>query len=417
MARLSGDVSKILAIVVIVSFSLTRTIAGSGEEIRFSSRDAQSVKSFNNARAIAVGSDRIVHVVWSELRDDIDEIRYRRSGDLGLTWGKDAVMARDPNFTGGNPHAGSSCPALTVSGPKVYVVWVEDGGSDMAAGSELFFRRSADAGLSWEETERLTRAPGQSVSPSIAASGNEIHLIWTDLRNDGIEEIYYKCSRDEGRTWSDDLRLTESMSLKGHPVVSTAGNAVHCFWMDMRDGNWEIYCRRSIDGGRTWFESNRLTDDPGMSEVPSAVAVGDKVYVVWEDTRDSPTGEDYEIYFKRSTDGGQVWSEDIRLTRAARYSLNPFIDISGDDIYVAWQDRRDGEEDGRIPDHEIYLKSSTDGGENWSPDMRLTFEPSNSVLAAVAATPSSVLVLWVDYREGGPQVYFKSVPISSLPSP
>lgn len=65
----------------------------------------------------------------------------------------------------------------------------------------------------WEPDVRLTDDPSSSLlctSPgthSIAASGDSIHVVWSDNR-DGNDEIYYKRSVDGGLTWGDDIRLT-----------------------------------------------------------------------------------------------------------------------------------------------------------------------------------------------------------------
>jgi hypothetical protein len=36
------------------------------------------------------------------------------------------------------------------------------------------------------------------------------------------------------------------------PSISNSGQIVHVIWRDERDGNKEIYYKRSIDGGLVW---------------------------------------------------------------------------------------------------------------------------------------------------------------------
>ncbi len=159
----------------------------------------------------------------------------------------------------------------------------------------------------WLPDVRLTNDPGISkTSPNtswcIKSNGNFVHVIWYDDR-DGNSEIYYKRSIDGGANWGNDTRLTFDPALSGPPSLSASGSNLHVFWTEYRDGNPEIYYKRSTDDGTSWGADTRLTFDPALSYSPSGEAYGSSVYVVWYDFRD---GQE-EIYFKSSTDGGTNW--------------------------------------------------------------------------------------------------------------
>ena len=71
-----------------------------------------------------------------------------------------------------------------------------------ASNGEIYYKRSTDAGTSWGADTRLTNAPYFSESPSIAISGSVLHVVWYDERNNwGDYNIYYKRSTDGGLTW------------------------------------------------------------------------------------------------------------------------------------------------------------------------------------------------------------------------
>src|SRR5262245_46453321 len=108
----------------------------------------------------------------------------------------------------------------------------------------------------WQSDLRLTVDPRFSTTSfngarSLAANGSALHLAWSDDR-DGNREIYYKRSLDGGLHWSGDLRLTGNGSASIFPAVATAGPDVHVVWEDHRDGNGEIYYKRSADAGSSW---------------------------------------------------------------------------------------------------------------------------------------------------------------------
>ncbi len=46
------------------------------------------------------------------------------------------------------------------------------------------------------------------------------------------------------------------------PVIAINGSVVHVVWSDERDGNYEIYYKRSTDGGVSWGADTRLTNNP-----------------------------------------------------------------------------------------------------------------------------------------------------------
>jgi len=215
---------------------------------------------------------------------------------------------------------------------------------------DVLYRRSTDYGLSWEPEVRLTNDPGGSYYASICANGQVLHATWYDFRN-GNGEIYYKRSLDSGLNWGADTRLTFNDSLSWASCISFTEAAVHVVWSDRRDGNEEIYYKRSTNGGTTWGPDIRLTNDYGISTSPNlAVNEGTGLFLTWFDNRD---GSD-EIYYKLSTDEGSSWGPDIRLTENSNESANPFIAVAGPQVNVTWYDDRDGNE-------EIYFKRDPEG--------------------------------------------------------
>src|SRR6187401_1769355 len=79
-----------------------------------------------------------------------------------------------------------------------------------------------------------------------------------------------------------------------------------------------------------WTPDLRLTNDPGSSTLTGnfsrgIAASGDSLYVVWIDNRDGNN----EIYFKRSVDNGASWGADTRLTSNSAASTLAAIAVSG----------------------------------------------------------------------------------------
>jgi hypothetical protein len=288
---------------------------------------------------------------------------------------------------------GGAFPSVAISGNNLYVAWQDDRDGNV----EIYCKRSADRGATWGADIRLTNAAGRSQYPSIAVSGNNVHVAWQDERH-GNWEIYYKRSTDGGATWSADTRLTNEAAGSGVPSIAISGNNIHIVFHSSRDGgDWEIYYKRSTDGGSTWGADTRLTYAAGMSQLSSIALAGNVIHVTWVDTRD---GGNWEIYYKRSTDGGSTWGADTRLTNAAGSSQDPSVAVSSNNVHVAWFDDRDG-------NLEIYYKRSTDGGATWGADTRLTSAAGNSMAPCIVAYASYIHVVWDDDRDGNREIYYK----------
>jgi hypothetical protein len=238
-----------------------------------------------------------------------------------------------------------------------------------------------------------------SNSRSILSNGNSIHIIWYDNRN-GVSnnEIYYKHSTNNGLNWSSDIKLTDNPARSEQPALGINNTTIYAVWQDDRDGSLlEIYYKRSTNSGNSWESDFRLTNDPGLSQNPSISVNGLNIYVAWQERRN---GND-EIYYKLSTDGGVSWGSDIRLTNDAATSSEPCIISVGSSIQVVWFDDRDGNQ-------EIYHKYSTNYGTNWSSDIRLTNNGFQSNHPQICISGLSVHLVWSDTRDGSnAEIYYK----------
>jgi len=283
-------------------------------------------------------------------------------------------------------------------GGSIQVVWWDTRNGF----GEIYTKCSSDCGITWAPDTRLTFDPARSLYPTIAVSGPKVHVAWSEDR-DGNYEIYYKRSTDEGGTWSPDTRLTYAVNNGWFSSLAAVGDDVHVVWWDYRDRDHEVYYKRSTDGGETWSPDTRLTFAPHDSWYPSISASGATVHAAWWDNRDG----NYEIYYKRSTDNGFSWGPDVRLTSDSGWSSTPCIASSGDRVYLAWEDDRNGA-------GEIYYKFSTDDGATWSPDARLTFDPGWSVMPSIWASGAKVHLVWDDDRDGNEEIYYRCSSDSGL---
>lgn len=356
-------------------------------DIRLTNAAGNSATSYNNARNI-ISNGNLLHVIWQDTRDGGNpEIYYKRSSNSGLNWTSDVRLTNHIEY--------SEQPTITCTGQVLHVVW-NDNRSDNNL--ELFYKRSTDDGVTWGADTRLTINNATSVQPSVAASDSAVHIVWQENR-DGNWEVYYKRSTDIGNSWSNDVRLTSNSSTSAYPTVTVSGSIIHVVWYDVRDGNPEIYYKRSTDKGLNWGADLRLTNNSVESYYATISVSGLLVHVIWEDMRDG----NYEVYYKRSTDAGITWGADTRLTNNSASCQFANIVANNISVHIVWQENRDG-------NWETYYKRSTDLGFSWSNDTRLTNNTFASVNPSVSASLSAVYIVWCDNRDGNNEIYFKRDP-------
>jgi hypothetical protein len=253
----------------------------------------------------------------------------------------------------------------------------------------------------WGPAKRLTWTSGTSVLPALAVdSDNAIHVVWED-ETPGNPEIYYRKTTDGGATWSAIKRLTWTPGNSSRPDISIDSNDnIHVVWDDGTPGYSEIYYKRSTDGGETWTADRRLTWTPDWSDNPAlAIDSTDDIHLVWQDYT---PGFFPEIYHKRTTDGGTTWSTTKRITWTAGFSFDPALAIdSTDALNVFWEDYTPGFS-------EIYHKKTTDGGTTWSTTKRITWTAGDSFDPAPATDSTDALhLVWYDDTPGNLEVHYK----------
>ncbi|MDQ6740547.1 MAG: exo-alpha-sialidase, partial [Actinomycetota bacterium] len=289
--------------------------------------------------------------------------------------------------------------------------------------------------------------------PSSPLAGS-LYVAWRYFTT-GPLGIRLRYSRDAGRTWSQDVLVSDVGNEAGEqPSIQVAGDGSIYTAFGANDTN--LYLDRSTDGGVTWGTDQAITGGPitpiggldaeghellllgdsngdgvVINNDPSiAVAASDPrtVYAVWNDGRWETdftiyghTGRHADVAFSRSTDAGVTWSAPIRLNDDPQGNgidqWAPNIATGPDGrVGVTWNDRRDD------PNHVLYARyysESTDGGLTWSPNSPIS-AGSNSAVArfngdgngdmgdygSLVYGPNYVLPAWIDTRAGLVQDFF-----------
>src|SRR5215207_10145935 len=226
---------------------------------------------------IAVHQNNI-YVVWSDATTGNGDIYFKRSVDNGTTF--DEVENVSTNNTGS-----SSYPQISTVGSNVYVAWIDTTPGD----NEIFFRHSNNTGESFRGAKELSKTlsvDGEyALFPRISAIGSNVYVVWQDKLS-GNYEIFLRESNDGGTKFSGIKNLSRNNTGDSiSPRIASSGNNVYVVWTDYEPGKSEVFLRASNDNAATFGGIKNVSWSDGDSYDPKiAVAGNSSVYVLWEDS-------------------------------------------------------------------------------------------------------------------------------------
>jgi hypothetical protein len=241
----------------------------------------------------------------------------------------------------------------------------------------------------FENATNLTNNPTDSVYGQIAASNNNVYMLWQDSVPPGYRnyDIFIKSSRDDGTTFGTPVNLSNNPGFSEHPQIAAYNNKVYAIWADDTSGNREVLFTRSEDNGNMFDKINNLSNNTSDSFNQEIAVFGDKVFVVWLDQDEN---DNTSILLRVSDDGGATFGNTINISSNANQQTFPKISAYGDNVYVAWNMVKDNlNERG---DHGLFFVRSLDSGKSFGNVIKLNQE-DNFGEVQVAAYNETVYVV------------------------
>ena len=214
--------------------------------------------------------------------------------------------------------------------------------------------------------------------------------------------IYFSKSVDGGETFGPDVRVDDAGnddSRQTDPAVAVDDSGrIYVVWLDERgEGFSGVYFSRSMDGGATFDSSIALpnvNEEPPLGVWPqygpSIAASGDgRVCISYVDQRHVDGGDPMFVCVRRSTDGGQTFSEPVDVANEYYSTLQTSLCGAGSlDVYVAWV----------VSDDYCFVSRSSDGGATFGPAAQVNGDPALvDVSVSISANSSGWISLaWSD---------------------
>ena len=299
-----------------------------------------------------------------------------------------------------------------LSGPdgQVFRLWKRS--IDFQTGGGGVFLALASPAGTWQRLlELLPSEPGvTALDPDVAfGPSKEVALAYQWRRNDPrTKQIRLARSVDGGKTWTQSSTAVESSGKGFTPKLGWGrGRSLVVVWADERRANraWDMYARRSPDGGGTWEPEQLLSRFPqGTTNDafvrPEMIGDGrDRFWVVWLGLRNGRSS----FYLSRSADGGRTWTDPVALSGESESVFGQRLVRSGERLLLVWIDARTGKD-------RIYSVTSGDGGVTWTSPTRVDHVPAGSQASAVSpavvmSSDAEVFVAWHDGRNGRDDIF------------
>jgi len=229
-----------------------------------------------------------------------------------------------------------------------------------------------------------------------ATKDNEIWVTWQTDQT-GNYEIFYKIYSFKTGKWSTDTQLTSNPKIDSEPaIMQTSDGKIWVFWYSDRTENYEIFYKTSSDSGASWSTEIPVTNDPRSDADPTVTQATDgKIWLAW--TRRTGTSNT-DIFYK--TYNGTSWSTETQLTTNTNVDQLPSVVQAKDGkIWIFWSQY--------MPDtHEQICYKSFDGS-TWSSETQLTTgtDRDNMDPAALVEKDGTIRVLWQSQEQKVPSTW------------
>ena len=278
------------------------------------------------------------------------------ASDPGIPFEDKPYIVSDNSAAVGASDASASAAGKSPYAGNLYIGWTRW----TLSGSEILISRSTDDGESWSKPVEIDRHPGLPRDDNGAAEGfagavgrdGRLYAVWSQ-----DNDVMFTTSRDGGKTFSGARAILHTAPImfaidtldraNGFPQIAVdlrdddkRGNdrrssRLYVTWSDYRNGDLDVFCATSTDGGKKWSEPVRVNDDPvhnGAEQFFQWLAVDPfdgSANVVFYDRRGDPKNRMQTVTLARSTDGGRSFNNYAWTTEPFEAGGVFFGDYSG----------------------------------------------------------------------------------------
>jgi hypothetical protein len=268
---------------------------------------------------------------------------------------------------------------------KAWVFWDQDPASNLTIFYRIYDPSCLQSACLLPPATRLTTDSHANFLPSASQSLNgSIWVFWVSTRT-GNNAVFYKVYN--GTAWTSDIQFTTYIGNNIRPsVISTQDGGLLVAWasgLGCASSNstciTNIFLRKY--DGTVWLPAQQATFSGRDYEPSLAQTTNGTIWLTWASDRAALNGKD-DIFYK--TINPLMMGPDIQLTNSPHNDDFPSIvavkNSNSKAVAVVWSSDRNSTYDSftnaTVPEYDIFLKYSLDGGISWSAkDTKLNHDP------------------------------------------
>lgn len=306
-------------------------------------------------------------------------------------WSKPVVLFSTTGFT--NSPVLVADPAGDV---HLFFWYSEDRGAEAPLSGVIMYARW-HRGV-WSKPIDVQALPDGSAKQAVALDDRGyLHLVWLGPIT---HRIYYSrahvAEANLASAWTKPVPFSGPDAADGAfgtpDAIAAVGDMVHVLYA----GGGRVTYIQSTDGGQTWLAPATIGDaraqDMGTDDPRIVADRQGHVFATWTQYALPSAWPPTATYFARSTDGGNTWSDGVRVSGLDHALLTPVVD-DGNRLFRMWGAR------GEIGEH--VGQWSSDAGVSWSPAERILSGAENGLSGFPGMAFDSLGRLQIAFTGGG----------------
>ncbi|HZA70422.1 MAG TPA: hypothetical protein VE548_12045 [Nitrososphaeraceae archaeon] len=183
----------------------------------------------------------------------------------------------------------------------------------------------------------LSNTSLDSINPQFSVSDNTIYAVWISNLNHKNSEVLFKKVDNNSMSFSATVNISNTTGISNLVKLSSTEDNVYIIWEDKQADKWQLLFGKSDNKGVKFDSVTNLSNETGNVHLHDLSSAGNNVFVLWA-ANENISSSNKEIFFRKSNDSGDSFSDVLNLSNDIDDSLDPHMVINqnGSIIYIVW---------------------------------------------------------------------------------
>ncbi len=183
----------------------------------------------------------------------------------------------------------------------------------------------------------LSNTSLDSLNPQFSVSDNTIYAVWISNLDAKNSEVLFKKLDNNSMSYSATVNISNTTGISNLVKLSSTEDNVYIIWEDKQADKWQLLFGKSDNKGSKFDSVTNISNATGNVHLHDISSAGNNVFVLWA-ANENISSSNKEIFFRRSNDRGDSFSDVLNLSNDSDDSMDPHMVINqnGSIIYVVW---------------------------------------------------------------------------------